>query len=1067
MPAGLELAPLLTKLQVDTKSFEKDMQKAAERGRSEADKINKSLSNLEKSGMSLERAGASLTKYVTLPIAGVGIAAAKMAVDFETDFAKVSTLLDSTVVDFDKYKDSLLKGSNETKVAITDYSEAVYQAISAGVDQTKAVEFTTQAMKLAKGGFTSGASAVDILTTAINGYNLKSEDATKLSDMLITTQNLGKTTVNELAESMGKVIPIASSVNFGMDELSASYAQLTKNGIATAEAGTYMKQMLSELGKTGTATDKALREMTGRSFAQLKAEGTSTSEILNMLSGYAEQSGMTLKDMFGSVEAGSAALVLSKGSGEEYNAMLQSMQTSAGATQAAFEKMDATPAEQLKGALNELKNSGIELGAAFVPIITEIAENITHLARGFNNLSEKQKENIIQWAGIAMAVGPVISLLGKGVTTYTKLSPLIGGVSKALGSLATTSAVTATSIGGTTTAVGGATAVFGGLTAVCAPMIAGIAAAGIGLYALHENSQLMKRSVMDASDEMSGMEKVLAKLQGVEIRSRKEMENLGLIHEEFSEDISPEFQKEVEKSCKKVQDFNVYIRELGFDGVISPEESAEFNARVDNTCNEAINTIQSKAEQSQAALKKLFVADDNVIDEGEQKVLDILSKSSKEQITQVQNLQKEILEIKQRALEEGRSLNEQEIANIEAKNSSIRQIELEALGGTQEEILYAKNEFAARAKNIDVEGASQLLQEKAKVRDEEILAIKASYDTEIDMLKSKYSECSTEERAALDEQIANLEADKQTKIQKQNELFDSYLDIIRENNPKLLNEIDEYNGKVLTNEDLNYQERLYNMMSHYDGLNQITESGCYQIYNKEAGMWQNMRVAVDGNTGAIVGIYNEATTACGGYTEKMAQDAQNMADRQTGSYTQIGSSMGLYIDCAGNVRGANDQMVVSMDQLKNHTDGTRQGIADINGTPYNITVNTDGTISALQQISAEASAAAQDRYMTIHISSAFADNPSVMAYNGVKGDKYGWHYNGLENVPYDGYRAILHKGERVMTAEENEVYSVAAQTQKAVPEQLTAVIQIGTREVEREIIKIANDGMGKLNARRI
>ena len=174
--------------------------------------------------------------------------------------------------------------------------------------------------------------------------------------MLITTQNLGKTTVDELASSMGAVIPVASSVNFGIDELSASYAQLTKNGIATAESGTYLKSMLSELGKSGSLTDKALRELTGKGFADLKKEGKSTSEILNTLSSYAEKNGKTLKDMFGSVEAGSAAMVSAKGDGIEYNEMLDAMQKSAGATQEAFDKMDATPAEQLKGALNELKN---------------------------------------------------------------------------------------------------------------------------------------------------------------------------------------------------------------------------------------------------------------------------------------------------------------------------------------------------------------------------------------------------------------------------------------------------------------------------------------------------------------------------------------------------------------------------------------------------------------------------------------------------------------------------------------------------------------------------------------
>lgn len=474
---------------------------------------------------------------------------------------------------------------------------------------------------------------------------------------------------------MGKVIPIANSVNFGMDELSASYAQLTKNGIATAESGTYLKQMLSELGKTGSDADKALREMTGKGFADLKKEGVATADILNMMSRYAEQNDMTLKDMFGSVEAGSAALVLAKGNGQEYNEMLAAMNTSAGATQEAFEKMDATPAEQLKGALNELRNSGVKFGAAFVPVITKVSDVLSDAADAFSGLSEEQQENVVKWGMVLAAVGPVMQVTGGAITTYTKLASVIGGVTKATGT-----------VGSSYGLIGS----FSGLLGTCAPVAAGVALVGTGLYAIHENSQLMNRSVIESKEELSLMEQALAKLQGVEVKSREELEELGLVHKEFSDELSPEFQKAVENSTEKLQEFSVFLREMGFDDVIDQQESDEFTQRVNEMCDEAISTVQSKKEESQAALKELFVADDQVIDESEQKVLEILSTSSDKQVEEITTLQGEILAIKQNAVNEGRALNEQEIADIESKNARISQIELEALGGTQEEIEYAK-----------------------------------------------------------------------------------------------------------------------------------------------------------------------------------------------------------------------------------------------------------------------------------------------------------------------------------------------------------------------------------------
>lgn len=1057
MAGSIKLAPLMTEIKVDIDNFKSDMDKAAHVGVSEAERISKKLSTTAKVGDTLSKAGTALTLGLTVPIVGAGAAVTTMAVDFESSFAKVSTLLDSNVVDFGQYKNELLDASSESKIAVDEFSEAVYSSISAGVDQTKAIDFTTEAMKLAKGGFTDGAKAVDVLTTAINGYGMKTEDVTKISDMLITTQNLGKTTVDELASSMGTVIPVANSVNFGIEELSASYAQLTKNGIATAESGTYLKAMLSELGKSGSVTDQALRELTGKGFAQLKEEGVPTADILKQLSDYAAQNGKTLKDMFGSVEAGSAALVLAKGDGEEYNEMLNGMETSAGATQEAFDKMDATPAEQLSGALNELKNEGIKFGSAFVPVIEKAAGVLGKAADAFSGLSEEQQDNVIKWGMVLAAAGPVLKIVGGGLSTFTKLSSVIGGASKALGVLGSAQAAAAATAGTASAAVGtaGLTGSMVGLLGICAPVAAGAAVIGTGLYAVHESSQLAKRGVNEAKEEMSLMERVIATLSGTELHSREELEKMGYVHKEFSDEISPEFQEAVEKSTKKVQDFNVFLRELGFDGVITQEESDSFNKQINDTCDEAIRTIQGKKDESQKALKELFVADDNVIDEGEQKVLDILSKASDAQITEVNQLKEDILGIKQKAVDEGRALNEQEIADIEEKNARIRQIELENLGGTQDEIAYAKNEFNARIKTMDLDSASELMREKAKTRDEEKIKIQASYDTEIERLKSHLGEQGGANDAALKEQIANLEKDKQDKIKIQDDLYDEYMRIIEENNPKLLEGINRYNGEVLTNEDLHSQKMLKKYTSHYQGLGQITESGCYEMYNTLSGSYTQVAVKVDEKTGEIIGFHDKTNNLTAGYCDSMAVSAEKMANRQDASFKQIISAEGMYVDyTTGSVCLANGQAVGSMDDLKEHTDGTREGIININGTPYEIKVNKDGTIEALNEISTAADEVVnKERTITINTNMGSELERALANASG----NYSRRFNGIDNVPYDGYRTILHKGERVMTAEENKSYSQSENIDYSKMEQCMRAavkelkMEFGNREVGRVV----------------
>ena len=159
---------------------------AKKSGQSIGQSLSKGLTNV----------GGKLTKTITAPVVAFGTASGKMAVDFESSMAKVSTLVDTNSTDMGKMQKAIINVSKQYGVSASDVAEATYQAISAGQDAGDAVDFVNQSMGLAKAGFTDASTAVDTMTTVLNAYGMSADQASHVSDALIKTQNLGKTTVD-------------------------------------------------------------------------------------------------------------------------------------------------------------------------------------------------------------------------------------------------------------------------------------------------------------------------------------------------------------------------------------------------------------------------------------------------------------------------------------------------------------------------------------------------------------------------------------------------------------------------------------------------------------------------------------------------------------------------------------------------------------------------------------------------------------------------------------------------------------------------------------------------------
>ena len=401
-----------------------DLERANERLKNSYERLQASQERLKNLNQQQEKIKQNVSATKTEILGTVGaytaVAAAiyagpvQAAQKYETALAKVNTIADTTQVPLEKISQEVMALSNKTGVAANALAEDVYNAISAGQKTGDAVNFVSYSTKLAKAGFAETSQTLDVLTTILNAYGMSADKVGTVSDMLIQIQNKGKVSVGELSSVMGKIIPTANAYNVSLEQLGATYAIMTSKGIAAAETTTYANSMLNELGKSGSTADKILRKVAGGGFSDLMANGSSLAEVLNILQTEAQKSGKTIADMFGSAEAGKAAMSILSNGVDGFNASVEDMIKSTGATETAFGIMADTTESKMAKAKNSINNLQVVLGQNLLPIIGNVADKVAGVVTKISEFAQANPK-LVQTAGKVVAVLAAMKLGGLGL----------------------------------------------------------------------------------------------------------------------------------------------------------------------------------------------------------------------------------------------------------------------------------------------------------------------------------------------------------------------------------------------------------------------------------------------------------------------------------------------------------------------------------------------------------------------------------------------------------------------------------------------------------------------------
>ena len=861
--------------------------------------------DVQELGGKIETVGKKVSVASATSAAALG-ASVKLASDYTDAVAKVGTVADLQSVPLEKLRDDMLQLSTETGRGAGEIADATYQAISASVDTADAVSFVGTSVGLAKAGFLETADAVDVLTTIINAYGLEASDAGRLSDILIQTQNDGKTTVNELSQSMGQVIPLASAYGVNIENLAASYAQLTKNGVATAQAGTYLKSMLNELGDSGSDVGEILKSKTGKSFGQLMNDGMSLGDVLGILNDSVNGDSEALAGLWSSSEAGTGALsILSSGVGA-FNDELGNMQDSTGNVADALETL-STPSAKAQESLNAVKNAGIELGSAaleaIAPLLEQLAETVKSLTERFSNLSPATQTVIVAVMAILAALGPVIIIIGTLIQSIGAIMTVAPAVATALGTVK----IAIAAIGGPVTIV-----------------IAVITALVLKFIHAYNTSEEFRNKVGLA---FYNVKKAVTESLAAAMAKVKEFVSVGKnvivgLWNGINDKVAW-LKGKVKGVVDKIKGW--FISKEGFDEH-SPSKWSE------GVGSYVMDGLGNGFEKDETAIRAARKAADNI----KNAITDEISKVNAE----ISSIQKESEE--RQAKEELAQYKE----NLAKKQAELKKAEPKNRKSILDEIAKIEKDWNKK----QLEAAKQAEQKKLQERLTALQEFKQKYESELAAIEQKESSLSDKlfDYGELFTRVQDENSEKE--IFKLTDLDESIKKIQQYNEQiEKLKEKGLDGGLLAEVANMNIDDAL-DFTKKLDSL----EVGKFEEYVEK--FEEKRRLA------------NEAAQQF--YSEEMEELAMNAVE-QAKSYADDFNDVGKAL-----------------------TDGVAEGIKD----------GKSSIVNAIVKAIRDAIRAAKEE--------------AGMGGGGSDGS----HRTGLREVPFDGYRAILHKGERVLTQPEADRY---------------------------------------------
>lgn len=357
--------------------------------------------------------------------------------EFEKGMTNIATIIDTNTESLKDMGNAVLDISKRTPVQISELTATLYEIRDAGISADDAMEVLEKSAQLGVVALGSTADAADIVTSAVNAFNLNAEETQKVYGYVFEAAKAGKTDLSELANGFGSVAAMAAQANIELPEYLSAVAALTTTGLPASQANAELKSVIAGVTREGKELTKVLDNLGAKSFKELMDKKGGMVNAFKAITESVKNDDAAIISIFGSIKAYNAVIQLSGDLNDVYVESLANMENGAQNITEAFEKQKNTVSAQWQTMKNNLEALSIQVGSALLPALNQALQAVTAFIDKIPAIVEQLKdwvENNDWVQGALIALGSILTGLAISVIPSLVVS---------LGSLIATVAVAA------------------------------------------------------------------------------------------------------------------------------------------------------------------------------------------------------------------------------------------------------------------------------------------------------------------------------------------------------------------------------------------------------------------------------------------------------------------------------------------------------------------------------------------------------------------------------------------------------------------------------------------------